>query len=78
MWVARAFEKTGNKLVQEIQLPGLSGNEVRPLLRVRADDPMYDAYPITTAIAGVLRKHLSAPLNIEGFEWFLEFDADYV
>jgi hypothetical protein len=76
MWVVRAFAKTGNELVQEIQLPDFSADEVRPLLEVRADDPMFDAYPITTAIADVLRKHLSAPLDIDGFEWFLEFDAD--
>jgi hypothetical protein len=72
----RAFEKTGNKLVEEIPLAGFSGEEVRPLLRLPSDDPMFDAYPITLAVADVLRKHLSAPLDLDSFEWFLEFDAD--
>ena len=76
MWVARAFSKTDDSLVREVPLSRFSGHEVRPFLKLAPDDPMYDAYPITPAIAEVLMNYLSEPLDLEGFDWFLEFDKD--
>ncbi len=76
MWVVRAFSKSGDDLVREVPLSGFSGQQVRPFLKLPPDDPMYDAYPITPAIAKALNNYLSEPLDLEHFDWFLEFDKD--
>ncbi len=77
MWVVRAFSKSGEDLVNEILLPSeFSTQEIRQYLMVGVDDPLYDSYAITAPVAGIVNSHLSEPLDLDSFDYFLEFDAE--
>jgi hypothetical protein len=76
MWVVRAFAKSADHLAGEIALHDFTADVIRQFFNVAPEDPMYDAYPVSREIAEVLSPHLAEPLDLEKYDYFVEFDRD--
>ncbi len=73
MWVVSAYEKRGDRLVKDHQLRNIDVALLRRLFRQSDDDPMYHSYPVTPAIADALANHVSEPLRLDEYDYFLEY-----
>jgi hypothetical protein len=76
MWVVRAFAKGAAQLAGEIALHDFTADVIRPFFAVTPEDPMYDAYPVTEELAEALSPHLAERLDLEKYDYFVEFDRD--
>jgi hypothetical protein len=76
MWVLRGYEKHGDSLVREVQVPSRRTQVVRKLMRRPLTDAMYDSYPVTTAIAKRLSKYIDESLDLEMLDYFLDLDSE--
>lgn len=61
-WTLRSYAKNSDRLVSERVLPEIPPEQMRSLLGLPEDDPMFDCYPVTDRFVGILR----------GFGWQIE------
>jgi len=76
MWLLQAYQKIGDALVSETPLPDDFGRALRPLLDVAADDPLYDSYSVTPAVAALVERVAHIAPELDRFDYFVEFEAD--
>jgi len=73
MWVLNAYEKRGGRLVTEHPLLDVNVETLRRIWEQPDDDPMYFSYPVTPTIAEVLRDYVAAPLQLNDYNYYLEY-----
>jgi hypothetical protein len=73
MWVLSAYEKHGDRLIRDHRLRDIDIATLRRLWQQPDDDPMYYTYPVTPAIAEALANHIEEPLQMDDFDYFLEY-----
>jgi hypothetical protein len=73
MWVISAYEKDGDRLVSEHSLGDVDVAQLRRLWGRPDDDPMYESYPVTPAIADPIAEYVGEPLHLDDFDYFLEY-----
>ena len=77
MWVLRGFERACERLLSERLMEGITVETVRSLWNLPEEDPAYDSYPVSPAIANSLQETLSIELNLDFAEeeYLLEFEV---
>jgi hypothetical protein len=77
--VLRAYEKSGETLLQELPLNGISLTKLQQLFGYAADDPMYDCYPLPPEHLPVLERYVAdqslGKLDSHSCDYFLECDT---
>jgi hypothetical protein len=73
MWYLSAYEKNGDRLVRQHRLHDVDVTMLRRLWQESDDDPMYYSYPVTPAIAEALADHIQEPLQLDTYDYFLEY-----
>jgi hypothetical protein len=73
MWVISAYEKDGDQLINEHSLGDVDVAVLRRLWGRPDDDPMYDSYPVTPAMADQMADYVGEPLRLDDFDYFLEY-----
>lgn len=66
----RSDELVGSAPLQHIELPAL-----QRIFGLAADDPMYNAYPVTAREASQLQAYVDVPLQLDRHDYFIEADA---
>jgi hypothetical protein len=68
----RAYQKDGDDLVIEIELPPLEITYLQNLFGIEKDDPMYDAYDVHEKQKVELEKYIDTEIYIDKYDYFLE------
>jgi hypothetical protein len=77
--VLRAYEKSGETLLQEWPLNGISLTKLQQLFGAQADNPMYDCYLLPPEHLPIFEKYVADPsqgqLESHSRDYFLECDT---
>lgn len=68
----RGYEKDGDELVIEIELPPLDIAYLQDLFGMPRDNPMFDAYEVGSKQKAELQKHIQKEIDLDKYEFFLE------
>jgi hypothetical protein len=76
--VLRAYEKSGETLLQELPLNGIPLTKLQKLFGYQADNPMYDCYLLPPEHLPWLEKYVvnqsDGQLDSHSYDYFLECD----
>jgi len=68
----RCYEKDGDVLIAEIELPPLDLAYLQYLFDISEDNPMYDAYQVHEKQKIELEKHIDQKINLLDYDYFLQ------
>ena len=68
----RGYEKDGDKLIVEIELPPLEISYLQDLFGIPDDNPMFDAYDVYEKQKLELEKHITEKIDLNKYDYFLE------
>lgn len=71
-----AYQKEGDALVDEWPLPGINAATLQDLFEQPRDNPMYDGYLVEEAQAERLQPYLTAPIDLQAYDYFVECYAE--
>lgn len=68
----RGYEKNGDKLIVDIELPPLDLAYLQGLFGLPEDNPMYDAYDVYEKQKVELEKYIGQKINLDEYDYFLQ------
>lgn len=74
-WVAMGFEKGGDRLVGQVELPGLRSEEVAQLLGVPVVDVIGVSIDVDARVAAAIAPYAERSLDFAAADWQIEARA---
>lgn len=74
MWLIQKYSKDSDSLISESKVADISVYEIRDLLGLESDDPVFDDYPVTLPNAQSLGQLLHYDFDLASYDYFVSYE----